>query len=220
MPAPWNITIETSEPGNSFTFSAQQINFDGRSILFTTDKPCQALQFMDALQQAGEGGISGDRAGQQMYAEVKRQCEGWPGGEQGQPPPTPAPVDNPASTGRDAPPSAAGETAQSLSAPDPKVVGQAELTPAAPGQSDGRTLQEQYRDPNNPMPDHDVASNLASQGVPPDQITGEVQRVIHNDPPRAQPHPAHGQDKTQHGVTAVDPVPTIRRPLLADCYGR
>jgi RHS repeat-associated protein len=203
MPEPYTITSD--EPPENFTFEGYgPVNLDGPSYSFVTHDPCEAVRFLDAVQEANKKGFTGDS--KRAYDDMVRWCSKKGGGEQAKPPPTPPPVDNPSTTGADAPPPADGETAESLGAPDPKPANSAQSTPAAPGQSDGRTLQEQYRDPQSPMPEYDVASNLESQGVPRSQIAGETQRVVRNDPPTARAHPIHGKDDTQRGVTTVDPV--------------
>lgn len=207
MPPPYTFTSD--EPA-TFNFEGQQVRLDGPNRSFVANDACTALRFINAYQAATNAGLKGDQQTRETYAQAQRECQAIGGGPGGQPPPptptTPPAVENPSTTGTDTLPASGDESATTLNAPDPAPQGQLDQTPTAPGQSDGRTLQEQYRDPRNPMADYDVQTNLSQQGVPPGQLDEAVQSVVRNDPPNGQPHPVFSQDNSPQPFTAVDPI--------------
>jgi len=194
-----------------------EFNFEGTTIkLFAGEAypllqggACKNIRFLETVKQlSNKGFVEGSKGlveSLQAQCEKERKSTG-----EAQPtltsPPTPPLTSDPSSTGNDIPPPVGQETAASLAAPSPQTSGTVYSTPTLPGQSDGRSLSEQYYNPQNPMQDYDVVSILSSQGVPATLIDNALQSVIRNEPPVGQPHPKFGFDDRQGLDTIADPV--------------
>ena len=106
------------------------------------------------------------------------------------------------------------ETSQTLGAPTPPpdppsppaTSGKEASDPPASYEPKGSSLAEDYYRPINPMPNYDVVSILASQGIPASQLNDELQKVIQNEPPEGKPHPKFGLDDRESLDTIADPV--------------
>jgi len=107
-----------------------------------------------------------------------------------------------------APPADSGETSDSLQAPNPPPPPQADPSAAPPAQyeSPDNFFSDDYYRPLNPMPDYDVYSHLAADGIPPILLDDAFLRVQHNEPPSGKPHPYFGRDFASPTITIKDPV--------------
>jgi RHS repeat-associated protein len=198
-----------------YTFTATrpfQMDFEGQHLSFASNDtwvssdPCRIVRFLRTFNAATGLGVSEETQG--VIDEVERACAADGGGPFGAPPtpPTPPTASTPAAPGADGATPGAQDTPESLGAPSPAPSAQVSAEPRAPGTSDGRPLAEQYRDPENPMPDYDVAAAAMAQGTPSDQIPALLESVLRNEPPPGLPSPFFGRDDRSSLDAAADPV--------------
>jgi RHS repeat-associated protein len=200
MPEP--VTVTAQRPFD-IVFNGERVQMQpGESRTF--NDPCEALGLLDALESSlppeQRRGVEDETAA--GIDNLRKQCSPSL-------PPLPADLpDNPdpSTTGSDTPPPSGQESAASIGAPNPQTSGTVYSPPTLPGESDGRSLAEQYYDPQNPKKDFDIASILASQGMPPSDLDQALQNVIRNEPPEGQAHPKFGLDDRQGLDTIADPV--------------
>lgn len=167
----------------------------GRDLL-----SCDVIRLINAAIDNGYG-ISGDR---ETASGIQAAELGCPGERIKSPPETTTtPPELPSS---DKAPPQNESSAQELKAPAPDTHVEVSREPVPPGKSDGRSLSEQYYDPQNPKQDFDIASILNSQGTPPSDLDQALQRIIRNEPPEGKPHPNFGLDDRQGLDTIADPV--------------
>lgn len=188
------------------------IDFEGDHVVLNPGEQypgldaCKLIRFINAVHaQEGSGVVDKTAEG---LDTVQQQCVAMGGGEGGVvPPPAEPPTPNPSQTDSNNPQPHESENAQNLGAPNPKPGGDVNSEQRQPGQSDGRTLTQQYYDPQNPMPDYDIRDQLQLQGIPPDQLDDEFQKILHNDPPFGLPHPDFGlNDRVNPSASGADPV--------------
>jgi RHS repeat-associated protein len=206
---------------NAYVIAPRRTEFDflgqryvlpaGEPYVVPFDDPCLAFEFIVAGYEAsGETeGITNEapNALQDLHdACVNQQAEGNPPADAPAPPAPPVQPD-PSATGPDVPPPMDGETAESLGAPAVESGGvKVGVVGPEPGPSDGRTLAQQYHDHANPKPDFDISDLLGAQGVPPDQIAIELEKVRRNEAPRGRRHPDFARGERTDTQTASDPV--------------
>ncbi len=161
---------------------------------------CDAIRLINAALEQGYG-ISGDRETAKGIESAELSCPS----ERIKSPPQTTTVP-PELTSSDTAPPQNNSSARELKAPAPDTHVKVSQEPLLPGESDGRSLSEQYYDPDSPKPDYDVASILSSQGTTASELDRALQSVIRNEPPDGQPHPKFGLDDRQSLDTIADPV--------------
>lgn len=190
------------------------VTVDGQQVDLTpgqtTDigNACQAIRFLNAVYAAGQ--TARDETTDHHLETLQAECDAISGGAGGgvvQTPPAPAPVTDPTSTDGGTPDDGV-ETAQTLGAPQVNADGGVSADPQV-GADPDRPLNEQAHDPQNPLPEHDVADALTQQGVPASELPDALQGVMRNDPPVGEPHGEHGRDDRVVQDTVVDPVITF-----------
>ncbi len=114
----------TTKEGVEFTYTdrygAPRTVRTGETWLFEDpNQPCAALDFLNASQQNGVG-TKGDPSTVSAVEAARRMCASAPGGDADvTPPPTPAPVADPSTTGTDEAAPAGDENGDTLGAPSP-----------------------------------------------------------------------------------------------------
>jgi hypothetical protein len=98
------------------------------------------------------------------------------------------------------------ETPSSLGSPAPGTSGDVAGTPRAPGSSDGRSLAQQYYDPNDPLSEFDLVPLLEASGVAPADLDAAIQSIVRNEPAPGAPHPYFGLGDRRALDTVSDPV--------------
>ena len=201
MPGPYTFTVYHDV---QFPFEGEQVDMQAGDTV-TFNDPCTMLRFLNAAIDATGEGVNEEQTG--VFDALSAECNASSGGAPAaSAPPPPLPTSDPSATGSDQEAPNGEESPQTLNAPEPQTSGEAGREAPAPGESDGRTLQEQYRDPRNPMADYDVQANLSQQGIPAGQLDDALQSVVRNDPPNGQAHPVFSQNNSTQPFTAVDPI--------------
>lgn len=199
------------------TGTEQTVTPEAKEVVEIQD-PCAALSFFRAAMEkeriSHAYGMS-DQSAQEVITELKEACNDTHAAARGDVTEEEVPEEEeseavPSETGSDEEPKG-GETTESLNPPGEQVDDEAtgvgvSTSERAPGESDGRPLARQHRDPQNPMPEYDIVTVLRNQGASPAEQRDALQRVRRNDPPPGQPHPDHGRDRLLEPTTEADPV--------------
>lgn len=176
------------------------------------ENECALLSFLVALKQSPMGKDKGfDSEDTEKIDGMIDRCTGdredTDDAKRRVAPPNPAPVEKPSETGSDGAPPGGTETDESLNPPSgADSAGTVDREKAWSGEDDGRPLARQHRDPEQPMPMHDVRENARDRGVSREDVDEVVESVERNEPPAGEPHPDHGRDRRTDPMTAVDPV--------------
>lgn len=204
----------TFTPSKNVQFQYDGVNYDlaaNKPYPIPFENPCQVRDFVIRALEVSENKALGEET-PGVWSELVSQCRGTTGEQPGSGPQLPTPTTpptpaDPSATGNDQPPADGEETAESLNAPaPPSGSSKVDAGARAPAESDGRSLAEQRYDPQNPMPDYDVAANLEQQGVPSQDIANALQSIEHNDAPNGMAHPNFSQNDQPSPSTLLDPV--------------
>src|SRR5690348_1701605 len=103
MPEPETYTITSDDKPENFVFDASKLNLDGPSYSFQTNKPCEAIRFLNGLQDALKKGLAADQDSLKAVHDMERWCHQDGGADRFDAPPAPPAVIDPPSTGPDAP---------------------------------------------------------------------------------------------------------------------
>lgn len=206
MSTPYSYTQTNGRLDTVFEGTRVQLNPGDK---FGLQDACQAVRFVNHVRAVENQGVR-DETSEGLDA-MQALCTGQGGGPGGasppvDPPPEPAPVPVPTGTDGGAPTGGQPETRDTLGAPAPTTAGDVDASARAPGESDGRPLSSQYYDAGDPMPDYDVRSLLAGQGVPETELDAAMRDIINNAPTVGAPHPDFGVGDRLRLDTTSDPV--------------